>query len=114
MTQTAALLDADLTPYFDASASEITAAPSRPLQWFSDAAVTIAMIVLAPILFIPVALAFAVACIRMQRFDRRAEGRGEQRYYRSPRQGLSTPSLSKPSVRTFHGDGLTVSSYRWN
>lgn len=109
MTQTAALLDADLTPYFDASASEITAAPARPLQWVSDAAVTIVMIVLAPILFVPLALAFAIACIRMQRFDGQAE-----RHYRSSRERLPSDSRRQAPVRSFRDVGATVSAYRWN
>jgi hypothetical protein len=114
MTQTAALLDADLSPYFDDSASEITAAPSRPMQWVSDAAVTVVMVLLAPILFIPVALAFAIACVRTQRFDRRSDPARERRHYRSARERFPVRTHLESAVRSLDARVPTVGAYRWN
>jgi hypothetical protein len=122
MSQTTALLDADLTPYFDDPTSESARDSSKPLQWLSDAAVTLVMVLLAPILVIPVAIAFAVACIRLQHFKLRY---GDGGRYRSARERLAQPKSSEWQLRSsgysaepvYAGSRSAparVSSYRWN
>jgi hypothetical protein len=106
MSQSTALLDADLTAYFDDFGSPMTHEPSRPMQWLSDAAVTVVMILLAPILAIPIALAFVLACIRMQRCDVRHYA---TRRYRSPSERLASNRFAATDLRI-----PLVTSYRWN
>ena len=102
MSQSAALLDADLTAYFDDFGSPMTHEPSRPLQWITEAGVTLAMVLLAPLLVIPVALAFTVACIRMQRCDRDPTGHYRSAVERSVGERLSANRFG------------ALASYRWN
>ena len=106
MSQSTALLDADLTAYFDDFGSPMTHEPSRSMQWLSDAAVTVVMVLLAPILALPIALAFVVACIRMQRCDL---GPYATRRYRPASENLAPNRLSVTDLRV-----PLVTSYRWN
>lgn len=110
MTQTAALLDADLTAYFDDLGSPMTHEPSRPTQWLADAAVTVVMVVLTPILVLPVALAFVVACIRMQRCDLGEHTAGR---YRSMRERADQQQSSDRRFLIEQVPALPA-SYRWN
>jgi len=112
MTQSAALLDGDLTAYFDDLGSPMTSETSRPSQWLADAAVAAGVVLLAPILVIPVALAFAVACIRMQRCDLGHDAAGR---YRSARERLSRPRQTDHwfAAPVDHLPTLAT-SYRWN
>lgn len=109
MSQTAALLDADLTAYFDDFGSPMTHEPSRPTQWLADASVTLVMVLLTPLLIIPVALAFAAACIRMQRCDLGYSSAGR---YRSLSERPVRARLAACSHRRV--DASLVPSYRWN
>lgn len=124
MSQTTALLDADVTPYLDGFGPEVTHESSRPVQWLSDAAVTVVMALLAPILIIPVAFAFAVACIRMQGFDLQADaGRSAGRYRSASERVYATGTQgrfrSSGDAASALGEGSCATrapfnSHRWN
>jgi hypothetical protein len=119
MSHSTALLDADLDPYCDEFPSVVESSPLSPLRWLVDAAVAVVMVLLAPFLVIPLAVAFLIACIRMQHFDLRtdldrpATRRGNPSNHLQRGVGF-VRLLRRSSEQTVASAGCPDCTYRWN
>jgi hypothetical protein len=121
MSHSTALLDADLDPYCDEFPSVVESSPLPPLRWLADATVAVVMVLLAPFLVLPLAVAFLIACIRMQQFDLRTDSDrprtppGESSH--PVRRGMSFEGLLRRSVgerRSACEATRPDCTYRWN
>jgi hypothetical protein len=119
MSHSTALLDADLDPYCDEFPSLVESSRLSPLRWLSDAAVAVVMVLLAPLLVIPLAVAFLIACIRMQHFDLRTDAdrpatRCGGRSRHVPRGVGFDRFPGRPSERPGADTACPGCTYRWN